>query len=97
MTTSSGKFVGVDVSKDQLDVAVLGEEREWQVDNTEAGIAELVKQLQELGCQARDKKSAETRLKKSLYPQLESPVAFLKVKHELILATRQTHLGQTVS
>ena len=49
MTTSSGKFVGVDVSKDQLDVAVLGEEREWQVDNTEAGIAELVKQLQELG------------------------------------------------
>jgi hypothetical protein len=48
-------------------------------------------------CQARNKKSGETRLKKSLFSQWESPVAFLKVKHELILAARQTHLGQTVS
>ena len=46
MTTSSGKFVGIDVSKDRLDVAVMGEKREWQVDNSEAGIKELVKQLQ---------------------------------------------------
>src|SRR5512140_3743715 len=46
MTTSS--YVGIDVSKDRLDVAVLGEERGWQVDNTQAGIAKLVQQLQEL-------------------------------------------------
>jgi len=45
MTTSS--YVGIDVSKDRLDVAVVGEERGWQVDNTLAGIARLVELLQE--------------------------------------------------
>jgi transposase len=44
MATSS--YVGIDVSKDRLDVAVLGEERGWQVDNTKAGIAKLVQQMQ---------------------------------------------------
>jgi transposase len=46
MATSS--YVGIDVSKGRLDVAVLGEEQRWQVDNTQAGIAKLVKQMQEL-------------------------------------------------
>ena len=46
MATSS--YVGIDVSKDRLDVAVLGEERGWQVDNTQAGIAKLVQQMQEI-------------------------------------------------
>jgi transposase len=45
MATSSGKYVGIDVSKDRLDVAVLGEEQEWQVDNTPKGIACLVQQM----------------------------------------------------
>src|SRR5512138_2105136 len=40
MATSS--YVGIDVSKDRLDVAVLDENREKQVSNTQAGIAELV-------------------------------------------------------
>src|SRR5215210_7054007 len=44
MATSS--FVGIDVSKDRLDVAVWGEEREWQADNTQEGIAKLVQQMQ---------------------------------------------------
>ena len=35
MATSSGRYVGIDVSKDRLDVAVLGAERVWQVDNTQ--------------------------------------------------------------
>jgi len=48
MTTSSGNYVGVDVSKDRLDVAVLGQKQEWQVDNTITGIAKLVEQMQEL-------------------------------------------------
>jgi len=48
MTTSTGKFVGIDVSKDKLDVAILGEKPEWQVDNNETGIMELVKQMQAL-------------------------------------------------
>jgi transposase len=47
MATSS--YVGIDVSKDRLDVAVLGEERGWQVDNTQAGIAPLVQQMQGVG------------------------------------------------
>jgi len=46
MATSS--YVGIDVSKSRLDVAVLGEERECPVDNTQAGIAKLVQQMQEL-------------------------------------------------
>ena len=46
MATSSRKFVGIDVSKDRLDVAVLGEKSEWQVANTEIGIKELIRQLQ---------------------------------------------------
>jgi transposase len=40
--------VGIDVSKDRLDVAVLGEERGWQVDNSPEGIACLVQQMQTL-------------------------------------------------
>ena len=48
MATRSGKFVGIDVSKDKLDVAVLGEKPWNRVDNREEGIAELVKQMQEL-------------------------------------------------
>ena len=49
MTTSSEVYVGIDVSKERLDVAVLGVKQEWQVDNTKTGITELVKQMQELG------------------------------------------------
>jgi transposase len=48
MTTSSGRFVGIDVSKDRLDMAMLGEERGWQVDNTREGIVSLVEEMQEV-------------------------------------------------
>jgi len=40
--------VGIDVSKDKLDVAVLGENQVHQADNTAEGIAELVEQMQGL-------------------------------------------------
>ena len=46
MTTSS--YVGIDVSKDRLDIAVSGKEQVWQVDNTADGIAQLVKQMAEM-------------------------------------------------
>ncbi len=46
MTTSS--YVGIDVSKDRLDVAVLGEKQTWQVENTKAGIQKLVGQMQQV-------------------------------------------------
>ena len=46
MATSS--YVGIDVSKDRLDLAVLGEDCTWQVDNTPDGIAELVQQMEEM-------------------------------------------------
>ena len=46
MATSS--YVGIDVSKGRLDVAVLGEERGWQVENNPEGIAQLVQQMQEV-------------------------------------------------
>ena len=38
-------FVGIDVSKDQLDVAARPSRETWQVANTEVGIATLVKRL----------------------------------------------------
>ena len=41
-------FVGVDVSKAQLDVAVTGSDETWRVVNTPKGIAQLVKRLREL-------------------------------------------------
>jgi transposase len=46
MATSS--YVGIDVSKDRLDVAVLGERMEKQVNNTSLGIAQLVEWMQEV-------------------------------------------------
>src|SRR5512147_2360290 len=48
MATSSETYVGIDVSKDRLDVAVLGEKQEKQVDNTSQNIAQLVEWLQGL-------------------------------------------------
>ena len=48
MATSSGTYVGIDVSKDRMDMAVLGEKQAWQMDNTPRGIAQLVKQIAEL-------------------------------------------------
>ena len=48
MTTSSGKFVGIDVAKDKLDVAVLGEAKASQVTNDGKGIASLIRKLQKL-------------------------------------------------
>ena len=44
MATSSETYVGIDVSKDRLDVAVLGE-RVWQVNNTCEGITQLVQHM----------------------------------------------------
>jgi transposase len=48
MATSSGRYVGIDVSKDRLDIAVMGEKQSWQVENTCQGIDELVQWMQEL-------------------------------------------------
>ena len=48
MTTSSRKFVGIDVAKDKLDIAVLGEKKANKVGNDEKGIASLIKKMQEL-------------------------------------------------
>lgn len=46
MATSS--YIGIDVSKDRLDVAILGEKKEKQMDNAQEGIKELVQWMQEL-------------------------------------------------
>ena len=46
MATSS--YVGIDVSKDKLDVGVLGRKQTKQVSNTKDGIVQLVKEMVEL-------------------------------------------------
>jgi transposase len=48
MATSSKAYVGIDVSKDRLDIAVLGEKQAWQVENSCKGIDELVHWMREL-------------------------------------------------
>ena len=48
MTITMEYFVGIDVSKDRLDVAVLGEKQIIQVTNTKKGIAELAKRMLQL-------------------------------------------------
>jgi transposase len=48
MATSESTFVGIDVSKAQLDVAVHGQARAWQTPNTETGIPDLAARLQAL-------------------------------------------------
>ena len=42
-------FVGIDVSKDHLDIAVLPEDRRWRVTNDDAGVSALVAALVPLG------------------------------------------------
>jgi transposase len=46
MTIISGCFVGIDVAKEKLDLAVLGEARVNQISNDSAGIESLVSQMQ---------------------------------------------------
>jgi transposase len=41
-------YVGIDVSKDKLDVAVLENKQAWQVENTKAGIEKLLHQMQKM-------------------------------------------------
>ena len=48
MATHHGPFVGIDASKDRLDVAELRERQTVQVDNTQTEIKELVARMQEL-------------------------------------------------
>ncbi len=48
MTDSNERVVGIDVSKARLDIAVHEPADSWQVDNTEAGIANLIHRLQAL-------------------------------------------------
>lgn len=48
MTTSIGKYVGIDVAKEKLDIAVLGETKARQVKNDEEGIAKLVEEMKVL-------------------------------------------------
>ena len=45
MTISLNKCVGLDVSKDKLDVAIWGEKNCLEAENSKRGIAELVKQI----------------------------------------------------
>src|SRR6185503_14265299 len=45
---ATSRYVGIDVSKDRLDVAVLAESKEQQVANTSQGIAQWVAWMQEL-------------------------------------------------
>ena len=47
--SASGVFVGIDVSKAHLDVAVRPTEEEWRSQNTETGVNEVVGRLKKLG------------------------------------------------
>lgn len=42
MTNEAQVFVGIDISKETLDVAIVGQEASWQLDHDETGISQLV-------------------------------------------------------
>lgn len=46
--TQEKSFIGIDVAKTRLDVAIRPTEQQWQADYTDKGIQELVKQIAEL-------------------------------------------------
>ncbi len=48
MTEPAENFIGIDVSKAHLDIALAAPARTWQVENSESGIAALIPQLQAL-------------------------------------------------
>ncbi len=48
MPNETGCFIGIDVSKARLDVAIHGQPAGWEAENTDAGIRGLVQRLQEL-------------------------------------------------
>ena len=48
MTTTLQEYVGIDISKDKFDVAVLGQVLVKEVANTKRGIAKFTKQMDEL-------------------------------------------------
>ncbi len=48
MTESNEVFIGIDVSKARLDVAVHGQPQTWQVENNEPGLAELIQRVRAL-------------------------------------------------
>src|SRR3990172_7137116 len=48
MTTSSERFVGIDIAKEKFDIAMLGEKEASQVTNDEKGIASLVQKMKAL-------------------------------------------------
>ena len=48
MTTQAEKFVGIDVGKNWLDVAIWGSDEVWQVSNDLAGVEQLLDQMVEL-------------------------------------------------
>lgn len=45
MTNTTGGYVGIDVAKDKLDLAILGEARASQIGNNQSGIANLASQM----------------------------------------------------
>ncbi len=49
MTNETSCFVGIDVSKARLDIAIHGQTAGWEAENTDPGISGLVPRLQELG------------------------------------------------
>ena len=48
MATSRGKFVGIDVAKEKLDMAVMGEKEASLITNDGTGIARLIKKMKKL-------------------------------------------------
>jgi transposase len=49
VSQSQDLFVGIDVSKATLDVALLPSRESWSVPNTEFGIADLIARLNQVG------------------------------------------------
>jgi transposase len=45
MTNETKRYIGIDVGKDELEIAIQGENKSWQTDNTEEGIRKLIERV----------------------------------------------------
>jgi len=81
MTIPFEAYVGIDVGKAWLDVAVWGEDAVWRVSNDEVGVAELLERVEKLGPQlivveatgGYEQMAVQTMLMKSLPVAVANP------------------------
>lgn len=96
-TVETVEYVGVDVSKTRLDIAVESSGESWQVANSESGIRRLVKRLAEMtiACIVVEATGGQERLLVAELYQAKLPVALVNPKRVRNFARAVGRLAKT--